>query len=176
MPGPVTTPVPLPARLTRSLNEVGGVGAVGGGAVGGVVTVIDREQEATRSPLVTRTVASNTPGDRKVCAGFGFVEDSASPNVHENTYVPVPPLGKVANSTRRGASPLRGDAWQATTRLPGRSGGISGGVVTGGVVTGGLVTGTVAGVVVTVGPSSSSLRRTAPPPTTAAAARPPAMT
>ena len=84
MLGPVTTPVPLPARVTRTLNASGG-GGVGGKGVGGAVTVMGREQAAIWSPLTTRTVESKTPALTNVCDGFGLVEEPPSPNVHSNS-------------------------------------------------------------------------------------------
>ena len=88
----------------------------------------------------------------------------------------MPPVGKVANSTRSGASPFRGVAVHATTsesRSPG--GVVTGGCVTGGVVAGGEVGG--GGVGVTgAGGSSSPPRATAPPATMDAAATPPTIT
>ena len=52
MPGPVATPDPVPARLTVNVNVV----APGGGGVGGLVTMMAREQLAVWAPLRTTTV------------------------------------------------------------------------------------------------------------------------
>jgi hypothetical protein len=69
----------------EGLGLVEGDGLGPGPGVGGGVTVIGREQVADWSPLVTVTVASNTPGERYVCAGFGLFEDPPSANDHENS-------------------------------------------------------------------------------------------
>ena len=90
----VTTPVPVPTTTTCSLKlsgdgdgegDVDGDGEGPGGGVGSSPTVIGREQAAVWSPLITRTVELNTPSVRNVCAGFGLVEVSPSPNVHRNS-------------------------------------------------------------------------------------------
>ena len=83
MPGPVTTPAPVPASATRSLKLVG-AGVVVGGVEGGVVTVIARAHDALRLPLVTVTVASYTPGARNVWLGLGLADDPPSRKSHEN--------------------------------------------------------------------------------------------